>query len=340
MKPLLRPPLTLPLLLSCALSGGCAVQAQPEAEVRRGVFQGASEVSGVAMLPGGRLILVSDEKHVFQITNAAKTLEKMLQSPIDATFNFGQEQGLEELPLPADSDDLEDAAWDGKGTLYVVASHSVSKKGKSKPERCVIVRWPIDATGKPASQGQTIEGLLDSLPKDLQSAVGRTAAKSGFNIEGATIAGDGSLLLGLRSPTETVSSDRKSPSTNEDAILLRIASPAALPYKPEKITLDLHGEGVRGLCYDEKQKGCWIVSGASPDLPDDFPTSPWSLWFWADGETGVQKKKISLPTGMEGPRNIESVCRVELGEAKKPYLLLTEDAKGSSPFWLVPLPVN
>src|SRR5262245_5333772 len=97
------------------------------------------EISGAALLPGGRLILIADDPDdaVFEIENATaqSTWTKSL-TPVDLHLDSSS-------PLA----DLEDTAWDPDGHLYLITSHSLSKKGKDKPERCHLGRVKVESTG-------------------------------------------------------------------------------------------------------------------------------------------------------------------------------------------------
>jgi hypothetical protein len=69
---------------------------------------------------------------------------------------------------------------------------------------------------------------------------------------------------------------------NVDATFDQPADPAARSPITIEATFDLHGMGIRGMCYDEKEHGYWIIAGiaSDPDEPDNHLPNDWALWFW------------------------------------------------------------
>ena len=294
------------------------------------------EISGAAFLPGDRLLVVGDEKMaVFLLEQASQrlmtgTVAATDFKPVDLKNRLKGAGGSRKL------DDLEDVASDGKSSLFLVTSHSRSRRGQGpgpddKPERYAIARLGFGADGLAAGD---VPVLDLQIPEQLKEASLRTAAQSGFNIEGAVWKPDGRLLLGLRSPTRTAPEKRDTP--NEDALLLEIKNPAANPMKVEGINaLDLRGGGIRGMAYDPDERGLWILAGLSPDPPDGMVQAEWALWFLEDGG---KLSCVALPAEAKNLTNAEAVARVSLGEPKQPYLLLVEDRPGSSRYLLFPVP--
>ncbi|HHI82725.1 MAG TPA: DUF3616 domain-containing protein [Rhizobiales bacterium] len=102
--------------------------------------------------------------------------------------------------------DFEGIASDGRN-IYITGSwgNTRKKNADKAPERWVLVRQPIDATGQLAGGCQaltrkTLKGFVKSNIRDLYPFVDSPLQCGGLNIEGLT-ARAGKLLFGLRSPS-------------------------------------------------------------------------------------------------------------------------------------------
>ncbi len=329
----------IPLLTGAAvvLAGvGCAPASAadgPPAAVVVGEIA-LPEISGVALLPGDRLLMVADEgQTVWLLENAAQRLvtgkvAKKDLLPVDLKGKLKGPNGK-----TREVDDLEEVTWDRQSSVFLVTSHSRNRKGKDitkKPERYTTVRMTLGSAG---TEPEKLSVFDLQVAPDLQKSMERTPAQTGFNIEGAAWSQDGHLLLGLRSPTQTA--DRE-PKPNEDAILLEVTNPGANPWTAAtKTTLDLNGGGIRGMLYDPEERGLWIVSGLSADPPDGMVEARWALWFRQDDGT---LKPVALPREAEALANAEAVTRISIGEARQPHLLLVEDGPTVSRYVLFPVP--
>lgn len=281
------------------------------------------EVSGVAFLPGDRLLVVADDPFpdddghsVFLLKNASQHLQA---GDIKAT-------DLEPIPIAADPSDLEDVAWDRESSIFLVTSHSLNRRGEEKKKRQMIVRLSVDDNGIKAGPSSAL-----LVPLELCEARSRTAAQVGFNIEGAAWSREGHLLLGLRAPTRTAREERPDES-NEDAILLDSDSDSGSFRASASAGLKLNGNGIRGLFYDPDAKGLWILAGLSPDLRDGL-VREWALWFRHDDG---QLKLVLLPQEAATLDNAESVTRISAGDAD--FLLIVEDRAKTSRYLLFPVP--
>jgi Protein of unknown function (DUF3616) len=272
------------------------------------------EISGVAFLPGDRLLVVADDPHpesdpvVFLLENASQRL---------ASGKALKKEEFKGVALSDEVKDLEDVAWDQKSDLFLITSHSLNKDGEVKPKRSVISRLALEGFNQerlPALQ----------IPAEFEEARKLTPAKAGFNVEGAAWR-DGHLLLGLRAPTD---------AKTKDAILLEIEKPGSKPLDAKVAArLNLKGNGIRGLFYDPKAHGLWILAGVSPDLPDGT-VKEWALWFRQDD--GKLKPITPLPKESSTLINAEAVTRVSVGA--KDYLLVVEDGAEASHYLLFPVP--
>jgi hypothetical protein len=292
------------------------------------------ETSGAAFLPGDRLLLVTDEGNgVVLIKKAVSRLR---------SGRIALEEG--ELLTPAlkgkvDLDDLEDAAPDGAGGVYLLASHGRTRHGDSPEARYRLARLRFDPGGRLLEAHQSdalLQALVNEVPF-LADSIRRTPARAGLNIEGLGWAPEGHLLVGLRSPTVT-ESEKRLHEGQEDAVIVRIKNPEAIFEDPPQaaalgdvVKLDLRGQGIRGMCCDPGRKGCWLISGLSAD-PNHPVKSPWLLWFW-DGTNPPQEARLPGPVDLETP---EAVCPLDLDG--RPYLLLIEDGKPASRYVLTPAP--
>ena len=272
------------------------------------------EISGVAFLPGDRLLVVADDPHpetdpvVFLLENAAQRL---------ASGKALKKEEFKGVALSVEVNDLEDVAWDGS-RAFLVTSQSLNKNRKDKPERKVISRLALE--------GFKQEKLpVLQVPAEFDEARKLTPAEAGFNVEGAAWR-DGHLLLGLRAPTD---------AKTKEAILLEIEKPGSTPLDAKVAArLNLNGNGIRGLFYDPKAHGLWILAGVSPDLPDGT-VKDWALWFRKDDGKLIQI--TTLPKEKTGTMiNAEAVTRIDAGGAS--FLLVVEDGAETSHYLLFPVP--
>ncbi|HEU4754448.1 MAG TPA: DUF3616 domain-containing protein [Armatimonadota bacterium] len=298
------------------------------------VIKGAIEVAGVTgavMLSGDRLLLTSaDENGVFTVQQAVSRLRggRVGREAVEA--QAPALQGKVKLQ------DLQDAAWDGTGDAFVVTSHARTPRGDSPEERYRLAQLHFDATGKLIEAAQTdalLQALVNEVPF-LADSIRRTPARAGLNIEGLAWDPAGQLLVGMRAPTVTESAARPH-GGQEDAVVVRVKNPDALfvgagqaALLGDTVKLDLHGQGIRGMCYDPERKAYWILSGLSV-LPNHPVKSPWGLWLW-DGR--VAAREAAVPPGLE-LEEPDAICRVEVdGKAR---LLLVEAGKPASRYALI-----
>jgi len=237
--------------------------------------------------------------------------------------------------------DLEDVAISPSKNVYLITSHSLSKKGNAPAKRKQLVRLRFDeSTGELEKVERMPHNLLNYLPEALRTALKRRPGEKdnlgnfipGFNIEGLAWAPEGDLLIGLRSPTH-----------NEDAWVLRLKNADRIFNSSQTLEitveaqLHLDGHGIRGMCYDGDRKGYWIIAGLSPDLDKANLENDWAIYFW-DGKKELLKKwdKKELPDGvvMENP---EAICLVKKTETQHLLLISDNGARQASSYVLIPL---
>ncbi|MEA2091742.1 MAG: DUF3616 domain-containing protein, partial [Campylobacterota bacterium] len=86
----------------------------------------------------------------------------------------------------------------------------------------------------------------------------------------STDAENSTLLIGFKSPV-----------VEGNAVVIGIENPKEVMKGLEKprfskpIRLNMNGLGIRGITYDSKKEGYWIIAGGSNDRNFNF-----QLWFW------------------------------------------------------------
>jgi len=285
-------------------------------------------VSGVSILRDDRVLLTRNDGSSAAVL--AEAAVRLLLGRV--TAGDCQSAGA------AAVEDAEDAAFDGGSFAYVLGSHARTAVGEAPDGRYRLARLKLDAEGKVVEtrhSGALLAGILANLPF-LADSIRRTPAKGGLNIEGLAWDSSGALVIGLRAPTITESTPRAH-GGQEDAVVLRLKTPDELfgsPAKPAQlddvVKLDLHGQGIRGMCYDPTLKAFWIVSGLSVE-PTHAVSSPWGLWLW-DGRGAP--RSVPVPgTGLEQPT---AVCRLATPGGDR--LLLVEAGKPRSRYALLRVP--
>jgi hypothetical protein len=205
------------------------------------------EISGMARLGDGRLLLVDDEERetVFLVSPTPDGIPD--EPPV-------------ERQLPVRIDDLEAAACDSAGRIYLMASHSLTRRGRRRPDRFRLAR--LDARWlEPPAHVDTMRGdapgavMIDDLLDRLLACAGHEEWAAAYDLEGLAWypAGD-RLLVGARSPRD------------EGRALLFDIGPAAALFRGAATrcrvhALDLGGHGIRALAYDPWRQGCLILAG-------------------------------------------------------------------------------
>lgn len=230
---------------------------------------GLYEPSAIQQLPDGRFLVVEDEKeHPFSLVtlSADGTVKSKPMGP-----------GWFEGNMPFwKLDDLEGLTADTMGFLYAVTSHSRSDDGDEKQARDKLVRFRIDGdrVRDPVVVGG-LKGALIAAHPLLAAAAQVLDVKSGggLNIEALEITPDRQrLLLGFRSPLQ-----------GSAAIIASIDNSAGIfeggqepLVSADLLTLDLGGQGIRGMSYIASLQGYLVISG-----PTSLADEAFGLWFWS-----------------------------------------------------------
>jgi hypothetical protein len=228
---------------------------------------GVYEPSAIQQLPDGRFLVVEDEKdHPFSLVTIAadgSVHSTPLLPPVDA------DDAVWKL------DDLEALALDAAGHVYATTSHSRAGSGESKKARDKLVRFRVDGErmAAPSLVRELKPALVAAHPALAAAAAVRDVkAAGGLNIEGLEVTADGRLLLGFRSPLV----DGRAVVAcvdNPDAMFDAGAPPAIAP---ALVTLDLDGDGIRGMAWIPVLAGYLLISGPVARRP-----LPFRLWWWS-----------------------------------------------------------
>lgn len=161
-------------------------------------------------------------------------------------------------------DDLESLATINQGKFFGMTSHSLTKKGKRKPEREQLMVFEM-ANGKISIQKSfTIrDQILSYLEKNFSADLNMNEVQSGtpdgggLNVEGMAYF-SGKLYFGLRSPL----------TKKGEAILLVVSDPESNTSVTSAMKLNLFGNGIRGLESSGDQ--LLILTGSTDDTDKEF----------------------------------------------------------------------
>lgn len=271
---------------------------------------GIYEPSAVQQLPDGRFLVVEDEKkYPFSLftLNADGSVRSTPLGP-------GLFQGDDEFWK---LDDLEGLAIDRAGFIYALTSHSRDGDGDEKKSRDKLVRFRI--AGERVADTTVVKGLKPALraahPVLAHAAEIRDVKNSGgLNIEALEITPDQQhLLIGLRSPL-----------LDKRAIIARVENPAAVFDKGEELrisstlqTLDLGGNGLRGMSYIPALGGYLLISGPVAREQVHF-----QLWFW-NGQPDAPARRVTAP-GVQGFEHAEGVSPAVI-DGKQRIMIVSDD---------------
>lgn len=275
---------------------------------------GIYEPSAIQQLPDGRFLVVEDEKkHPFSLVTILPD-GSVRSAPMEPGLLKGLFQGGDDFWK---LDDLEGLAIDRSGFIYALTSHSRDGDGDEKKSRDKLVRFRID--GERVVDTTVVKGLKPALAAAhpvLASAAGIRDVKSsgGLNIEALEITPDQQqLLVGFRSPL-----------LDKRAIIARVENPAAVfdagakPKIPATLeTLDLGGNGIRGMSFIPALGGYLVISGPVAREQVHF-----QLWFWS-GQAGAKVRRVTVP-GLEGFEHAEGVSPAVI-DGKQRIVIVSDD---------------
>lgn len=270
---------------------------------------GLFEPSAIVQLADGRFLVVEDEK----------------THPL-GVFTLAADGRVDSQPLAPEGPDADDDFWkladlegltgDRQGRVYAITSHSRTGAGKEKQARDKLVRFRLE--GNRVRDARVVTGLKPALttvhPRLAEAAaVADVKAGGGLNIEALEMSPEGhQLLIGLRGPV-----------LDGRALIARIDNPDAMfdtgeapRVHAELITLDLGGQGIRGLCHAPGLGGWLVISG-----PVGRDATPFGLWFW-DGRPRAPARRVAIPA-LPSLEHAEGVCAANLDG--RPWILIVSD---------------
>ena len=298
-----------------------------------GRFSTLYEPSGVVPLPDGRFLIVEDEpERALRLVSIDLSGDNTISLKNEA--HLGLPQGLTTRLAIGELDDLEGAAHDQTGRLYVVSSHDDSAPHWGS-KRQKLLRFSIqDGRMHEVSRILTLRrDLLVRYPQlEAESKnQGKKKKEAGaMNIE--ALAYDRSrddLLIGFRTPVL----DGKS-------IIVRLMNPDAYlsddapPELDESLwSVDLDEGGIRAMTYDDQSDQLLLISRRENHKKDSY-----KLWrMAADGQTPATRIDIGDQEDML--KNVEGIAPVNLGQSSASGLLLVRDngneKKGRGGDWFI-----
>ncbi|HCZ15104.1 MAG TPA: hypothetical protein DHV85_11005 [Candidatus Accumulibacter sp.] len=278
------------------------------------VFQtlsGVYEPSGIQQLPDGRFIVVEDDPR-----QALSVLRIAADGCVDCTALIPNGP-----PYAADEfwqiDDLEGVTVDRAGYVYAISSHSRNSAGQENADREKLLRFRIegDRVVEPMVATGLKHALIAAHPLFAAAAEIRDVKnEGGLNIEGLAMSPDQSrLLIGFRSPLL----DRR-------AIIASIENPQALFEAGEEAriaatltTLDLRGNGIRGMAWVPALAGYLVVGGPVARAQVQF-----DLWFWS-GNDSDPARRVTVD-GLSGFEHAEGVSSAMI-DGRQRIVIVSDD---------------
>lgn len=254
---------------------------------------GIHEPSAIVQLPDGRFLVAEDEKaHSFSLLSIS--LDGQVDStPLTPGFFEGGDSFWK-------LDDLEGLTVDNNGNIYAITSHSRDGDGDEKKSRNKLARFRIK--GKRIDDSAVSDALKPALLKAHPALAAAAEIRDvkvagGLNIEALEITPDQRhLLIGFRSPLldgRAIIASVENPSAIFDA-------EAAPRLAPRLETLDLGGNGLRGMSWLPALNGYLLIAG-----PVGREPTPFRLWFWS-GQPGAPARQVTIPA-IQGLEHAEGI---------------------------------
>ncbi len=273
-------------------------------------FTGIHEPSGILQLSDGRLLVIEDEsQHPLSLVTIHPD-EHITRTPLDTRIK-GSHQNFRKL------DDLEGLTCDQAGWLYAITSHSRDGDGHQKKARNKLVRFRIkdDRIVDPCVVRGLKPALLDAHPH-LKSAskIRNVKDDEGLSIEALEIsANQQHLLIGFRSP---LLDNRAIVATIENhTVMFEADAPAQV--SNTLMTLDLEGDGIRGMSWLPVLNAYLVISGPTSGGQVQF-----KLWQWS-GQSNEPARRLSVSC-LPGFEHAEGVCPAVINGQSK-IILVSDD---------------
>ena len=271
---------------------------------------GIHEPSAIQQLEDGRFLVVEDEKqYPFSLVTLGP--DRSIGSTALRLESLAAGDAFSKL------DDLEGIALDHAGFIYAVTSHSRDDDGDEKKSRDKLVRFRIE--GDRAVAPKVVRGVKPALAAAhpvlaAAAAIRDVKSDAGLNIEAMEMSPDQQrLLIGFRSPL-----------LDDCAIIASIDNPSAMfeSGEPPRIaatltTLDLGGDGIRGMSYISALDGYLVISGPVARQQVQF-----RLWFWS-GQADRPARPVTVP-GLPGFEHAEGVSPAAI-DGRQQIIFVSDD---------------
>lgn len=271
---------------------------------------GIHEPSAIQQLEDGRFLVVEDEKqYPFSLVTLGPD-GRVGSKPLSL-------DALAEGDAFAKLDDLEGIALDRAGFIYAVTSHSRDGDGDEKKSRDKLVRFRIE--GDRVIAPRVVMGIKPALTAAhpvlaAAGAIRDVKSDAGLNIEALEMSPDQQrLLIGFRSPL-----------LDARAIIAGIDNPSAMfelgeppRVAPTLTTLDLGGDGIRGMSHIPALDGWLLISGPVARQQVQF-----RLWFWS-GQADRPARPVTV-AGLPGFEHAEGVSPA-LIDGRQQVIFVSDD---------------
>ena len=321
-----------------------AASAAPVSPSQTRYLFGTCDASTAVAVDAATMFVADDENQALRLYSRTAS-----GYPI-ASFDYTTSLGLTDISggIPREVD-LEASTRIGN-RIYWLGSHSNSATaGSARPNRNRL--FATDLSGVGASATLSFVGYYAGLRSDLlawdggnghglgadyfgftasaaSGVIPETADGSGFNIEGLTVAPDGTTgWIAFRAPISPASARTKAlivPVTNFTALVG--ASPAAGPAAfGAPILLDLGGRGIRSIDRATSGGGYVIIAGpaasATGTAPNDF-----RLYRWSGVTTDAPRITSASLTGLASTGSPEGIVEVPANAGSTTAIQMVADS--------------
>lgn len=281
------------------------------------------ELSGVGRLPDGTFVLADDETRSVVFVWDGNPAHPPRRRAIGLAL-----------------DDLEGVAADSSGFLYLLTSHSPTRRGRVRRERERLARlapetpsggvssgstgssgWAV-SPGSAASRGSATPGIdvVEDLTTVVLDLLG--SRRSQLNLEGLAWYPPGDrLLVGARSPLRE----------GKGQVLAvgpvgRLFDAARLRGSTVGLDLDVHaldlgGRGIRSLAYDPWRGVVWVLAG-----PIDGERVEYALFLWTPGGATIEAVEAPELAEVRQPEGVEPMGRPDPATGETRLLVAGEGA--------------
>ncbi|WP_254413412.1 ExeM/NucH family extracellular endonuclease [Dyadobacter diqingensis] len=278
----------------------------------------ASDASTAQAVDADFMLVADDEDQILRLYNRTNS-----GLPV-AGFDYTTSLGLTDLSggLPREVD-IESSVKIGN-RIYWLGSHGNASNGNSRPNRSRLFATDITANG--ASTTLSYVGRYDGLKTDLldwdnangnvlgfaaSTAIGKTPedpALDGFNIEGLTVAPDGTTgFIAFRAPNLPTNARTTAlivPWTNMTTLVSGNPSTGPATFGTP-IQLDLGGRGIREI--QRNAAGEYLILAGPADVATGTAPKDFRLFTWTGIATDVPVLQLADLTSLNAGGSFESI---------------------------------